>query len=863
MTCLNKEFIVRYSCKNFYGSGFMKKSEILNLVESVKNMKKDKSNALPNNSYFLNFDSVVCFLNSYGDSRYPYDRDGLVLFAHSDGFIDCVESTVNIFRPVYGGLDQNSLCLFGGEKCEDGYTPISITGAEAQLAENILERYTVFTPACAYYITETEKAIFAARVYIDYDKNIRVSLGAVNKAEKREIYLCTYMEPTLSDKMFDGIFYRMPRFAELYNNGNYILSAKQGFEMNYMNINLEITGDVKKRYSSVAKNSFMGRRGANATNATALKTGEFLHEVRRLNTVDWTVATDMVHFNLEKNGFVSMDYMLCLTTDKNVAMQNIDKAVNAETADQELEKAQLREKEIFSNTKIEFQGEWKGEKTHSSAFNSFLRCLQKQASFCALGKNYVGKHLGIRDVFQQIEPALIWQPKECRAQIVKVMNYMLEDGRPPRQISFPLADEIPDFDLRPFIDQGYWIISTLHTYLAYTDDYSILQEICGYYKAEKTYGPLQFSDKKDSVLCHLIRITDFLLRNVDTVTGCQCILHGDWNDSLGGLGKTKEEGKEFGNGVSLMATFQLYLTLTQMTQIIEKTTGDKALLEKYAKYKAELVKGVLKHAVVENEDGFKRIVHGWGDKQEYFVGTFKDFDGKSRISLTANAFAANSGFIYEAPEIKDDIAKNILATDTKFGLLTFDEAFTPDTFDKVGGIANITAGTYENRCTYVHAGTFGIMALFLMGYAKEAWDILEKTMIISHENVTLSSFIMPNSYCQDDYYGFNGESMGDWYTGSGAVLIKEVIKCAFGIEPSLDTLKIAPAGYFPTDKAQIEFNICGKRVTVKYQNQGNKKRMILFNGEEAHLKFDNLRNIYYIEIEKALLQNDNLVEVVD
>ena len=842
----------------------MNKQEILNLVQSVKNLKKDKSNALPNNSYFLNFDSVVCFPNSYGDSRYPYDNDGLVLFAHSSGYIDCVEATVNVFRPVYGGLENNSLSLFGGEWNGKDYTPVSITGAEAALSEKITERYTVFTPACAYYVTETEKAIFAARVYIDNEKRIRVSLGAVNKAEERKIYLCAYMEPTLSDKMFDGIFWRMPRFAEICDNGSYILSAKHGDGKNYMTVNCAQSGKVLKKYSSVAKNSFMGRRGATAHNALSLKTGEFLHEVKRLNTVDWTVVADMVHFEFPKDSFVSLEYMLCLSTDQKTAIENTQRAVNIEKADSDLALAQQKQKEIYSNTKIEFIGDWKGDKLHSNTVNSFLRQVQKQASFCALGKNYVGKYLGIRDVFQQLESALIWQPEECRKQIVKVMNYMLEDGRPPRQVAFPPSDDVlPEFDLRPFIDQGYWIISTLHTYLAYTDDYSILNEICGYYKTEKTYGPVEFSGIKDSVLCHAQKIIEFLLGNVDEETGCQMIIHGDWNDSLSGLARTKDSDKEHGTGVSMMAHFQLYLALAQMTEIIEKTTHNKALLDRYEKYRKILVEGALKHGIVENEDGFKRVAHGWGDKQSYYVGTFKDFDGKSRISLTSNAFAANSGMIYEFPEFKEDIAKNILDTDTKFGLLTFDEAFTPDTEQYVGGIANITAGTYENKCTYVHAGTFGIMSLFLMGKAKEAWEVLEKTMVISHENVTLTSFIMPNSYCQDEYYGFDGESMGDWYTGSGTVLVKEIIKCAFGIEPTLSKVKIIPANYFPTDKAEISVKICGKNITVKYQNNGNKKRRIIVNGKEIEPLYDNVREAYYTEISKIDLQQNSVIEVMD
>lgn len=841
----------------------MNRQEISELVKRVHEMPKDKSTKLPNNSYFLGFDNVVCFPNSYGDSRYPYECDGLTLFAHSDGFIDCVESTLNVFRPVHGGLEENSLSLYGGEYNGKDYTPISITGAAAQLSEEISERYCVFTPACAYYITETEKAIYAARIYVDREKNIRISLGALNKAETRDIYLCAYMEPTLSEKMFDGIFWRMPRYAELFENGNYILNAKQGKYMNYMNINLEINGNLKKRYSSVAKNSFMCKRGAGPSNALSLKTGKFLHEVKRLNTVDWTVAADMLHFELPQDGYVGMEYMLTLSLDENVAKANIDKPVNSQSADEKLIAEQAKQREIYAKTKFNFVGDWKGEKVHSNTVNSFLRCVQRQASLCALGKNYVGKFLGIRDVFQQLETALIWQPKEARAQIVRVMDYILEDGRPPREISFPVGDEVPELHIQPYIDQGFWIISTLHTYLAYTGDYSILDEICGYYKTEKTFGPATRTDIKDSILCHLMKITDFLISNVDDKTNCLHILFGDWNDAVDGLGRSKDPNKEFGNGCGMMVTFQLYLLLNQMIEIIENTTKDETLIKKYTDVKQRLVKGITDNAIVENENGFKRIMHGWGEDQSYYVGTFKDFDGISRISLTSNAFAANSGMIYEFPELKDDIAKNVLDTDSKFGFLTFDKSFAPETADKIGRIAAITPGTYENNCPYVHAGVFGIMSLFILGYAKEAWHMLEKTMVISHENVTLTSFVMPNSYCYDEYYGFNGESMGDWYTGSGTAMLKGIIKYAFGIEPCLNTVRIAPADYFPTENAEITLNINGKKVDFSYEKQGVEMRKIILNGNEMPLLFDEVRGIYYAELNKSLLEEENTIKVID
>ena len=87
-------------------------------------------------------------------------------------------------------------------------------------------------------------------------------------------------------------------------------------------------------------------------------------------------------------------------------------------------------------------------------------------------------------------------------------------------------------DLRKFIDQGVWVISTVYTYLAATDDFSILDETCGYYKLGD--GTAEFSCARDSVLDHLLRIADYLISHLDEETNCLHALYGDWNDALDG-----------------------------------------------------------------------------------------------------------------------------------------------------------------------------------------------------------------------------------------------------------------------------------------------------------------------------------------
>ena len=57
----------------------------------------------------------------------------------------------------------------------------------------------------------------------------------------------------------------------------------------------------------------------------------------------------------------------------------------------------------------------------------------------------------------------------------------------------------------------------------------------------------------------------------------------------------------------------------------------------------EIEEGLVKYAIIENEEGEKRLVHGWGDERSYFVGSFDDPDHESRDGITSNAFWVLAG----------------------------------------------------------------------------------------------------------------------------------------------------------------------------------------------------------------------------
>ena len=628
---------------------------------------------------------------------------------------------------------------------------------------------------------------------------------------------------------------------------------------------VSVPEDLKKKYFTTAKRTVLDRRGANLTNALAFKNGCFSKEIKKTNTIDTPVICDMVHFNFGENNFAKIDYEMFVTHNIDDAKNFIGKPINCEKDILELTEHRKIHKEIFERTNIQFEN-WHNKSIHENVINKFLKCVQHQISICALGKNYAGPYLGIRDVFQQLESSLIWQPEESRSQIIRVLNFILEDGRPPRSITIPSNENATEstFDLRSFIDQGLWIIATVYSYLAFTNDYTILNEKCGYFKCGqgKWNVRLTRSEVKTTVLEHLIRITNYLVSNLDEKTYCLHTLYGDWNDALQGLGKSSQPDKEYGNGVSIMATLQLYLALGQMSEILKQFSKNEELVNKYNKIHKEISKGIEKYATIKSENNPIRIIHGWGEDMSYFVGSFNDYDSKSRISITPNAYYAISGLIKEHPQYKEDIAKNILSLDSKYGLKTFDEPFF-EGIDKVGGISLITPGTYENSCAYVHASTFGIMALFLIGYSEDAWRLLEKAMVITHKNPSRSTFVMPNSYCHSEEYSIDDVSTGDWYTGSGTVLFKNIIRCAFGIEPTLSSIKISPAKYFPSKTAEISLKVKNINLSVRYENHSEGIRTIYMNGNKLPLEFDSIRDTYYVELKEEIFENNINILITD
>ena len=847
----------------------MDKNTILSLLAQIKKAEKDGKNKLPQNSFYLDYDKIVCCKRDIGESRYPYDCDGLMVWLHSTGFIDALESKLTVFKTANYG-EESAVSFFAGIKNgENDYTPVSITGASRSSNESNISRYILYSLKCAYCILECEEMVFAMRLHLDSKKHIHFSLMGINTSNsEQEFYISSFIETLLRYDENEKFWDRLSKFGKRYNNGTVVLKSIVGGQSISLVVNNKITqGELLKKSSTTARGDFLGSKGLCIANSESLRRGYFNKQAENTSTTDLPVASDIFHLRADAGESVRIDYELVLCYNNADAEKNLNLEIDKDKIDAELYEIEKQEKESFDTLKMRFDS-WNTDAVNAETFNKFLRSVQKQTTICAHGKNYAGAYLGVRDVFQQLEGALMWNPQVSRKKILDALNSILTTGRPPRMFTVPDDPTAPvPVSLEKYIDQGVWIISTVYTYLAYTGDYSILDEICGYIEAPEdvVWTSAVRSEQKDTVLEHLIRIMGYLLSKVDHKykTGCVRVLFGDWNDALDGLGDPAEKGEEkFGSGVTVMATLQFYQNCHEMIEILSKVGGYDDLCKTYADAAKAIEVGLEEHAIVTNENGTRKIVHGWGDKIGYKVGSWCDPDGKARYSLTSNAFWAITKFLKRDPSLKTSILNCIDAVSSKYGLKTFDIPFPIDC-KGVGRIAAIVPGTYENSCAYAHASLFGTMALFEMGESKRAWDEVLKTAVITHDNCTMSTFAMPNSYCENAEYGMDGESMGDWHTGSGTVLVKETVRYGFGIYPDLDGLRIQTAAYFPAQKGEITVNVKNSKVTLIYENKGQGKRTAEIIGADYTETFDDLMNIPVYYLPKESMGKEVTIKICD
>lgn len=845
------------------------KEKIKQLLFDIENLKKTAECSLPGNVYYLNDTDILCLERFDGDSRYPYEMDGRNLWIHSSGHINATESNLTIFRNSPRLQDESNIDFWGGIKMEDGWFPVSITGISKQIYEPIsVKRYLVYSKRAAYFIADTEKLTFAVRASITDKKAFCFTAAAINKTEEAvETYISSYFNPLLKCAFSDDVWGGFKRYGRLYENGSKTIERRPSpGENEPLSVAIfktcVITDNDFETESTVSKAQFLGEAGRCMVNAKSLKDGRFARHIYSVNTVDVAISADIIKLNLKPSGDAKVIFQMDLANDIKTAQEISNEALDSLEIEKDIQRQEETEAKRLSGISLSF-GEFSEGKLNSTLLSRFLKNVQKQIDLCSFGKSYAGDMLGIRDVFQQLTAASIWNTEDVRNKIVLCLNYIMSNGRAPRQFAVPqVIGDIPKFDIRQFIDQGLWIIETLHKYISRSGDFSILKEECSYYEiVDEKNGRYKKSDITDTVLEHLIKITDYLNSNIDERTGCLKILYGDWNDAVSGLGASCDGKSEFGTGCSVMATLQHYKLLKEMCEILKSVGGYEEKCDELLKIRKSLGEGLMKFAVQKDGD-YRMLMHGWGDKGSYTIGSVCDSDGQKRYSVNPYSFWCISELIKKDTTFKKDILKAYRELDSKYGIKTFDKFF-PEDMKGVGRIATLTPGTAENANTYVHATTFAIMALFILGESKKAWEQILKVLPITHEKVTKTPFVMPNSYCCNEEYQIDGESFGDWYTGSGAVLYRCIYEYALGIRAELSGVEIAVPDYLPFKNVTLNTVIKGKNIKYIYSNEGYGERKYFVDEKLIEINVDEVSGYKKIFIKNEDIKNDMIIKIKD
>ena len=448
--------------------------------------------------------------------------------------------------------------------------------------------------------------------------------------------------------------------------------------------------------------------------------------------------------------------------------------------------------ELFSVRKI---------KTNDTDFDQFINGFLPLEMYwvSSLDRGWPTGMRGVRDAANDFEGMLCYDKQMCKDVIENIFSKQRSDGWYPRQVPFGNGTK---FDLREFVDSACFFTEYVYDYLAYTDDYSILEKEYPYYDSEKT----------ESGLTHLKKGLDYLISG-DALGehGLVKMRGGDWLDCLSGVGKK-------GIGESVMVSCQLVMCFGYLSEILKKVGRGKEV-ENYEKSAYKLINAINKAAY--NGKFYDAVFTDNGTK----LLSKKDEDGEKRVYVPTNAYAVISGV---ADGKEDSVFSEIAALKTSDGYKLFSEPLGGKYIDGIGkmGTGDFQPYFAENASVYNHGSQcFLIRALAKAGRYEDIAEVLGYAMPLyadkhSPEKTCSAPYAITNCYhLVPSFYGRAGFS---FLTGSVAMIERAVYSWVFGINFTLDDMVITPCVPKEYENAEVVTPFGGHRITVKYVGYGAK-----------------------------------------
>lgn len=470
--------------------------------------------------------------------------------------------------------------------------------------------------------------------------------------------------------------------------------------------------------------------------------------------------------------------------------------------------------ELFSKNSVE---------TGDSEFDTYVNYwLPLQMNWVAsLDRGWPTGMRGSRDSAQDYAALLYSNTENPKQIILTMLECQRRDGWFPRQYS--AKGKHGKHDLRTHVDGGAFFVELVHKYLAHTKDFDIL-------KVEVEWLD---SDKKSSVLEHLITATEYYIKEENIGEHGLCkIRGGDWLDAVNTAGLE-------GRGESVTVSEQTVMSLKFLSDIL-LTLDKNADVKGYLDFAERLKENINKYAF--NKLGYYNGVFNDDGK---WIFSEQDPDGESRMYAVSNYYAITSGVADREKYRKIIETAQKLKCDKGYRL--FYPHLGEKPIAKVGRVASGDVPKYlgENGNVYNHGSQgFFARALSEAGEGDMLFDVLKWIMPYDTEkHPTEIAFTPPYAIvnCWQELPAFNHRGLMCFLTGSVAMAMRGVYEWMFGIRPTLDGVEICPCLPESMKNVKAEFDYLNKKHTLEIDGDKvfvdgkeiTEKRSTLITGKEA------------------------------
>ncbi len=537
------------------------------------------------------------------------------------------------------------------------------------------------------------------------------------------------------------------------------------------------------------KQAFLGQYGSPAS-PHALRQGHLQGTLGRWGDA---IASLRVTLCLEPGATETVHFVLGAADDRDQALVLSQRFTQREAAEQSLAQTQAGWLEQTQRLQV---------MTPDPAMNLMTNhWLAYQTIACRLwGRtaNYqTGGALGFRD---QLQDSLIYlllgQPERTLAQIRLHARHQFADGG-AHHWWHPLptlgaAKELESGVRTKISDNRLWLCFVLARYLEETAHWAALD----------LGEPFVDDPLAHSLWEHCKRAIQLALNSLSP-RGLPLIGGGDWNDGLNAVGAD-------GKGESIWLGHFLY-----------------GLLNDYAGFAERRGEATTAHAYRQRAAGLYEAINrvGW-DGEWYWrastdggalLGSRANTEG--RIFLNAQTWAILAGTA--SPERARQVWQAVETWLLKdYGpLLLYPAYSTPDA--AIGYLTRYAPGVRENGGVYMHAATWALLAACRLGLCETAYDIYKRICPpqrgLDPDRYQAEPYVTPGNVDGPDSPHF-GRGGWTWYTGSAQWLLRATLEGLFGLQPTIEGLRIAPCLPSEWRSCRVERRFRGSVYDIEFNN---------------------------------------------